>query len=99
MDDGYIAQGRRHGAQKITNIYHHHVDLFIAFIDKQLVELNSRFDEVNTKKTNSFCSFYPNEFSTCQLLAFQDQLGHYILDIRSSSVFSQLKGIGSLAKK
>lgn len=47
MDDGYIAQERpQHGAQRVTNFYHYHVELFIAIIDKQLVELNSHFYEV-----------------------------------------------------
>ncbi|XP_048444686.1 uncharacterized protein LOC125479453 [Pyrus x bretschneideri] len=46
MDDGYVTQGRsRRGAQRITNFHHYHVELFVAIIDKQLVELNTCFDE------------------------------------------------------
>ncbi|RXH73167.1 hypothetical protein DVH24_012851 [Malus domestica] len=94
--------------------HHYHVELFDAIVDKQFVELNSRFDEVNIElllcletlspddsflafdeqKLICFSQFYPNEFTTCQLLALEDQLGHYIIDMRSSSEFSQLKGIG-----
>ncbi|CAL9025735.1 unnamed protein product [Prunus brigantina] len=50
MDDLFVPQGRsRHKAQKITNRHYYRVDLFLTIIDKQLVELNNRFTEVNTE--------------------------------------------------
>ncbi|RXI02766.1 hypothetical protein DVH24_002844 [Malus domestica] len=106
MDDGYVTRGRsRRGAQRITNFHHYHVELFVAIVDKQLVELNSCFDEVNTKlrlcfaslspddlfsafdeqKLICFAQFYPNEFTTYQLLALEDQVGHYILCIYNAT--------------
>ncbi|XP_016649731.1 PREDICTED: zinc finger MYM-type protein 1-like [Prunus mume] len=50
MDDLFVPQGRsRRKAQKITNRHYYHVDLFLTIIDKQLVELNNCFTEVNTE--------------------------------------------------
>ncbi|XP_034204391.1 zinc finger MYM-type protein 1-like [Prunus dulcis] len=50
MDDLFVPQGRsRRKAQKITNRQYYRVDLFLTIIDKQLVELNNRFTEVNTE--------------------------------------------------
>ncbi|XP_034223751.1 zinc finger MYM-type protein 1-like [Prunus dulcis] len=47
MDDLFVPQGRsRRKAQKITNRQYYRVDLFLTIIDKQLVELNNRFTEV-----------------------------------------------------
>lgn len=33
---------------KIKNNHHYHVDMLLSVIDRQLRELNYRFDEVNT---------------------------------------------------
>ena len=50
MDDLFVPQGRsRRKAQKITNRQYYRVYLFLTIIDKQLVELNNRFTEVNTE--------------------------------------------------
>ncbi|XP_008233040.1 PREDICTED: zinc finger MYM-type protein 1-like [Prunus mume] len=50
MDDLFVPQGRsRRKAQKITNRHYYRMDLFLTIIDKQLVELNNRFTEVNTE--------------------------------------------------
>jgi len=50
MDDLFVPQGRsRRKAQKISNRHYYRVDLFLTIIDKQLVELNNRFNEVNTE--------------------------------------------------
>ena len=50
MDDLFVPQGRsRRKAQKITNRHYYRVDLFLTIIDKQLMELNNRFTEVNTE--------------------------------------------------
>ena len=43
--------------------------------------------------------FYPQDFSDEDRLALEDQLEIYIHYVRSSSDFSQLEGIGDLAKK
>ena len=69
--------------------------MWSSLFDKQLVELNSRFDEKNTEfllclaslspddsflafdeqKLICFVQFYPNEFTTCQLLGLEINLG------------------------
>ncbi|XP_031256306.1 uncharacterized protein LOC116114291 [Pistacia vera] len=87
--------------------------------DLQLSELNSRFNEGNTKllicmaslnpsdcfqafdkgKLVRFAQFYPLEFSSIDLMAFELQLDNYINDMRSNSDFSELNDITSLAQK
>ncbi|KAI5314487.1 hypothetical protein L3X38_043663 [Prunus dulcis] len=59
-------------------------DSFIAF-DKQ--------------KLLRFAEFYPQDFNSRDLLALEDQLEIYITHMRTMTDFSQLKGIGSLARK
>ncbi|ESR41210.1 TTF-type domain-containing protein [Citrus sinensis] len=50
MENMFLTPGRsRHRAQEITNIHHYRIDLFCTILDMQLQELNSRFNEVNTK--------------------------------------------------
>ena len=43
--------------------------------------------------------FYPKDFSEMELMILDDQLETYILDMQNSSDFSNLNGIGDLAKK
>ncbi|ESR50593.1 hypothetical protein CICLE_v10033413mg [Citrus x clementina] len=50
MENMFLTPGRsRHRAQEITNMHHYRIDLFCTILDMQLQELNSRFNEVNTK--------------------------------------------------
>ena len=59
-------------------------DSFIAFDKQKLLRLNQ---------------FYPQDFSPIELRILNDQLETYIIDMRSSSEFSELKGISDLAQK
>ncbi|XP_050150554.1 uncharacterized protein LOC126625530 [Malus sylvestris] len=59
-------------------------DSFVAFDKPKLLRL---------------AQFYPQDFSDEDRLALEDQLKIYIHYVRSSSDFSQLEGIGDLAKK
>ena len=43
--------------------------------------------------------FYPNDYSRMEIMILDDQLETYILDMQTSSDFSNLKGIGDLARK
>ncbi|KAK9180887.1 hypothetical protein WN944_024023 [Citrus x changshan-huyou] len=58
-------------------------DLFAAFDKEKLLRL---------------AEFYPKDFSTIDLIALEMQLDVYITDLRSSAEFSELKGIGELAR-
>ncbi|CAN6580347.1 unnamed protein product [Malus baccata var. baccata] len=50
MNDIFVARGRsRRRVEKLTNLHHYRVDLFIDVIDKQLQELNNRFNETSTE--------------------------------------------------
>ncbi|GAV82286.1 Dimer_Tnp_hAT domain-containing protein, partial [Cephalotus follicularis] len=59
-------------------------DLFLAFDKQKLIRL---------------AQFYPFEFSAVNLMPLDNQLETYIIDIRTSCKFSNIKGIGGLAKK
>jgi hypothetical protein len=45
--------------QRTTNLHRFHLDLFLSVIDRQLRELNDRFDEVNTELLLYMSSFNP----------------------------------------
>ncbi|KDO39312.1 hypothetical protein CISIN_1g046910mg [Citrus sinensis] len=59
-------------------------DTFVAFDKDKLVRL---------------AQFYPKDFSPIELMALKTQLQTYIMDMRSSTEFAGLKGIGDLAKR
>ncbi|KAI5323697.1 hypothetical protein L3X38_032769 [Prunus dulcis] len=89
MDEEYVIPGRSwRNAPMKTNDHRYRVEIFIHVIDGQLAEINERFNE-----------FYPYDFSDRDLLMLEDQLGVYVHHMRSSSDFSQLEGISSLAEK
>ncbi|KAI5343730.1 hypothetical protein L3X38_011606 [Prunus dulcis] len=60
---------------------------------------NDSFIAFDKQKLLRFAEFYPQEFTPRDLLALEDQLGIYIHHMRTRSEFSQLKGIGVLARK
>ncbi|ESR46362.1 hypothetical protein CICLE_v10003344mg, partial [Citrus x clementina] len=106
-------------AREISNMHYFRVELFFAFLDLQLQELNNRFNGVNMElllcfaclypndafaafdkdKLVCLAQFYPNDFSPIELMALKTQLQTYIMDMRSSTEFVGLKGIGDLAKR
>jgi hypothetical protein len=57
------------------------------------------FASFNKDKLLRLAQFYPNDFSTIQLITLDNQLDTYIFDMRSSDEFATLKGIGQLAEK
>ncbi|XP_034212953.1 uncharacterized protein LOC117625521 [Prunus dulcis] len=109
----------RHNARIKTNHNHYLVELCIYVIDEQIIELDNRFNEVNTElliclaclspkdsfiafdkpKLLRLAQFYPQDFSDEDCLALEDLLEIYIHYVHSSSDFSQLEGIGDLARK
>ncbi|XP_074277211.1 uncharacterized protein LOC141600853 [Silene latifolia] len=65
MDDSYVPPGRsRRYFEKVTNIHRFRYDIFVSIIDKQLQELNDRFDKVNMELLICMSSFNPiNSFA------------------------------------
>ncbi|XP_016648870.1 PREDICTED: uncharacterized protein LOC103327491 [Prunus mume] len=57
------------------------------------------FRAFDKQKLLRFAEFYPQDFNPRNLLALEDQLEIYINHMRMMTDFSQLKGIGSLARK
>ena len=66
MDKDYIPPGRsRQFYEKVTNLQRYRVEIFLSLIDKQLLELNSRFDEVNMELLMGMSCFSPiNSFAS-----------------------------------
>ncbi|CAL2246580.1 unnamed protein product [Prunus armeniaca] len=62
MDDAFVLPGRsRRNAPIETNRHHYRVELFIYVIDKQLMELDDRFNEVNTELLICLACLSPND--------------------------------------
>jgi hypothetical protein len=61
MDGPYYPVGRpRRGFyNKAINFHRFHVDMYVGVIDRQLSELNDRFDEVNMDLLSSMAAFSP----------------------------------------
>ncbi|XP_024968650.1 uncharacterized protein LOC112508069 isoform X1 [Cynara cardunculus var. scolymus] len=57
------------------------------------------FSAFDKSKVIHFARFYPDDFSEMALMMLDDQLETYIVDMRTSADFSNLKGIGDLAEK
>jgi hypothetical protein len=62
MDDQYepVIKSKRY-RRKIKKIHRFHVEIFLSVIDRQLRELNDRFDEVNTELLICMGSFNPSD--------------------------------------
>ena len=58
-----------------------------------------RFLVFDIKKLTHLAKFYPSDFSETDVLALDNQLQTYIVDMRSNDEFLELKGIGDLARK
>ena len=54
---------------------------------------------LNKDKLVCLAQFYPNDFSPIKHMALKTQLQTYIMDMRTSTEFVGLKGIGDLAKR
>ena len=57
------------------------------------------FSAFDKQKLIRLTSFYPNDFSTHDCMVLEDQLDSYEYDMRYSSEFEGLKGLGELAQK
>ncbi|KAK1391434.1 General transcription factor 2-related zincfinger protein [Heracleum sosnowskyi] len=57
------------------------------------------FSAFDKHKLIKLAKFYPLEFNEISLMALDDQLDNYILNMRSDNDFSDLKGVAELAQK
>ncbi|KAK1378831.1 TTF-type domain-containing protein [Heracleum sosnowskyi] len=57
------------------------------------------FSTFDKHKLIKLAKFYPLEFNEISLMALDDQLDNYILNMRSDNDFSDLKGVAELAQK
>ncbi|PON53209.1 hypothetical protein TorRG33x02_305960, partial [Trema orientale] len=60
---------------------------------------NDSFNAFDKKKIIRFAEYYPEDFSTFEQMALDDQLETYIIDMRYSKEFIGLKGLSDLAQK
>ncbi|XP_057506609.1 uncharacterized protein LOC130789836 [Actinidia eriantha] len=59
---------------------------------------SSSFASFDRAKLIQFSKFYSKDFSDIELLALSDQLENFVMDVRTSVDFSDLKGISDLAQ-
>jgi hypothetical protein len=109
MDGNYVPFGRssRFSAFQ-TNDDHFRRQVYIGIIDRISQELDTRYDEVNMELlscmtafnfSNSFAEFYPNDFSSSDLLRLEIQLDNYIDDMRREDSFQGINNIVDLSVK
>uniref|UniRef100_A0A803Q0Z3 TTF-type domain-containing protein n=1 Tax=Cannabis sativa TaxID=3483 RepID=A0A803Q0Z3_CANSA len=70
------------------------IELLLCVACLSPCELFSTFDK---QKLVNLAEFYPKDFSGIELMELDDQLESYIVDMRISTNFKELKGIGELA--
>ena len=88
------------------------IDLQVQELNNRFTEANTElllcvaclnpsnsFAAFNKEKLLRLAEFYPNDFSTTEIMALDDQLDTFIHDMRSKSEFLELKGIAGLALK
>ncbi|XP_050387296.1 uncharacterized protein LOC126803552 [Argentina anserina] len=62
MNDLFVAHGKSHRkAEKLTALHHYRVDVFYSVIDRQLSDLNDRFNEVNSELLICVSSLSPDD--------------------------------------
>ncbi|KAH9737434.1 TTF-type domain-containing protein [Citrus sinensis] len=83
--------------QDIVNAMNLH-DIDVPNMDDMFVD-RGRSRPFNKQKLLRLAQLYPNEFSTIDIMALGTQLDTYILDMRTSGEFSELKDIGDLVKQ
>ncbi|XP_039841178.1 uncharacterized protein LOC120701078 [Panicum virgatum] len=75
-----------------TNYHRFHADMFLGVIDRQLQELNSRFDELV-----KLAGFYPHHFDFQEGNQLRFQLRNYINDVRNDENFKNLRSLADLS--
>ncbi|KAJ9162419.1 hypothetical protein P3X46_022195, partial [Hevea brasiliensis] len=60
---------------------------------------NNSFSSFDKEKLIHLAQFYPCDFSSTELMALDNQLETYIIDVCSNDEFSTIKGIGGFAQK
>ncbi|KAL5708924.1 hypothetical protein ACHQM5_019667 [Ranunculus cassubicifolius] len=60
---------------------------------------NNSFSSFDKSKLIRHANHYPKDFSESALIFLSDELESYIFDVKSNSLFSQIRGVGGLAKK
>ncbi|CAN6725893.1 unnamed protein product [Malus baccata var. baccata] len=101
MNDIFIARGRsRRRVEKLTNLHHYRVDLFIdLLLCVACLSPDDSFSAFDIEKLVRLAKFYPKDFSDMELTLLEDELKNYIFDMRLNNEFSALKGINNLAQK
>ncbi|KAH9669535.1 hypothetical protein KPL70_021825 [Citrus sinensis] len=102
MENMFLTPGRsRHRAQEITNMHHYRIDLFCTILDMQLQELNSRFNEINTKLLMCLACLCPKDlFAAFNKETLLRLAQFYLKDFSPIDLmFSGLNRICDLAQK
>lgn len=94
-----------------VDIFYAVIDMQLRELNDRFTEVNTElllciaclcprdlFSSFDKGRLICLAKHYPEDFSPIDLLKLDDQLENYICDVRSSMDFSQLGGIGDLAK-
>lgn len=95
-----------------VELYYAVIDMQLQELNSRFDELNmelllcvacldpsNSFSKFDKARMLRFAEFYPSDFSMLELMALEYQLDHYIMDMRSNDQFSEVTGVGELAKK
>jgi len=96
----------------LVEVFYPVIDLQLQELNNRFNEINTvllicvaclnpddTFSAFNKEKLIRLAHFYPLEFSSTQLVALDNQLQTYILDVTSNAQFLEVNGIGDLAKQ
>ncbi|XP_042003740.1 uncharacterized protein LOC121752705 [Salvia splendens] len=88
------------------------IDLLLQELDNRFDEVNmelircmacfnpnDNFSSFDKEKVLKLATFYPSDFSNCELMAIEYQLDIFIEDVKNDSDFQNLQDIGSLLMK
>ncbi|GAV68424.1 Dimer_Tnp_hAT domain-containing protein, partial [Cephalotus follicularis] len=91
---------------------HYVIDMQLLELNDHFTEVNTKlllcmtclnlinhFLAFNTEDLVSFVKFYPNDFYTSDLIELKNQLETYIIDMSSDIEFTEVNGVGELAKR
>ncbi|KAL2512261.1 General transcription factor 2-related zinc finger protein [Abeliophyllum distichum] len=62
-------------------------------------EKDNSFSAFDKNKFIRSCKYYPRDFSAVDILAIEEQLETYVIDMRSDNDFRGLRGLGDIAQK
>ncbi|EOA28304.1 hypothetical protein CARUB_v10024511mg, partial [Capsella rubella] len=99
MEADFVDSKWRRKKTGVSNMYHYKVNCLYSILDLQLQEFNDRFNEFDLSNLLKLASFYLDDFSSGEINSLEQELYHYIDNVRNDEKFSDLVNLGDLARK